>query len=77
MKKKVFDIIKKLPYRDTEKLVRRHIALDKPVHGQQAAYMDIFVQPFDTRSGTAGFEYAFVLAELFFAIFNEIKREKK
>lgn len=59
---------KEISYRDTEKLVHRHIALDKPVHGRQAAYMDIFVQPFDTRSNTAVFEYAFVLAELFSAI---------
>lgn len=57
-----------MSYRDTEKLVRRHIALDKPVHGRQAAYMDIFVQPFDKHSSTVVFEYAFVQVELFFAI---------
>lgn len=54
-------------YRDTEMLVRRHIAWGTPVRGRQAAYMDTFVQPFDTRSNTAVFECAF-LVELFYAI---------
>lgn len=55
-------------YRDTEKSVRQHIALDKPVRGRLAACMDIVVRPFDTRSNTAVFEYASVRCELFYAI---------
>lgn len=55
------------PYRDTETLALQHIVLDTPVHDQQAACMDIFVQRFGTRLDTAVFWFASVRDELFFA----------
>lgn len=64
-------------YRDTEKSVRQHIALDKPVHGRLAACMDIVVRPFDIRLNTAVFEYASVRCELFYAIWNGTARDEK